>query len=119
MPSRQSWCAGWRGKIEARTIVEGNFTRHPPTMAHFAQETKMIFDILRRAAATSLLQHTRPILPTSIQDLPESERPSPPPSPCEEIVVIGERTEAFRVAKPSPRVVAPAQPPLPTGPDLV
>ncbi len=105
-------------KIEARTFVEGNFTRHPPTMAHFTQETKMIFDILRRAAATSLLQHTRPILPVHVQDLPENERPSPPPSPCEEIVVIGECTESFRVAR-TRRQPAPSAPPLPTGPDLV
>ena len=87
-------------------------------MAHIAQETKMLLDLIVRATATGLLQTPKPILPVWVQDLPAEQRPSPPPSPCDEIVVIGFNGEKT-VLQQRPPVTVVGAPPLPTGPDLV
>lgn len=51
-------------------------------------ETKKPIMKLVQRALGSLLGARGPILPTCVQDLPPEKRPSPPPSPCTEVVVV-------------------------------
>jgi hypothetical protein len=48
---------------------------------------KPIIKLLQRAVG-SLLGSQGPLLPTFVQDLVAEKRPSPPPSPCTEVVVV-------------------------------
>ena len=64
-------------------------------------EARPILSFFTKAVAnlaTALVD--KPILPISIQDLPPHERPSPPPSPCIEVVVIGDSVQGWSSAKP-------------------
>jgi hypothetical protein len=55
-------------------------------------EARPFLRLIQRAVATVVSQ--KPILPTCWQECdPEILRPSPPPSPCDEIIVVGFKGE--------------------------
>jgi hypothetical protein len=49
-------------------------------------ESKPFIKLVQRAVVSALQQ--KPVLPTSIWDVPPEQRPSPPASPCTEVVVV-------------------------------
>lgn len=61
-------------------------------------ESKPILRIFKMAVVN--LVANRPILPTYVQDLPAERRPSPPPTPLQEVIVISSSPTEFSPTKP-------------------